>query len=253
MSNEKDLKAPSKLTATITSRSPVPSLSQVDIQPYFVQAAFTSPDGNFPAPNNNMVFVWDGGPNISATTAAGQGTVLGTLKDGTASASPTGGQNFFSSDYVMGYSVGPSGLGPDKKTVTYPNIAASIYIPGGVGSTQPTQAFGSSIDLVLSQVMATSLVFVYGFPPGTNPPVNGAFIGLWNQNLTSPYQTAPQVTVPLQAPNQWTGQVFMPGLRLSSGMQYTAALYTSGYPLTAGATAPTTIAAWITFQVVNAL
>src|SRR4051794_3674560 len=144
MSNEKDLKAPSKLTATITSRSPVPSLSQVDIQPYFVQAAFTSPDGNFPAPNNNMVFVWDGGPNISATTAAGQGTVLGTLKDGTASASPTGGQNFFSSDYVMGYSVGPSGLGPARKTGPFPTTPPPFSTPAGAGGPHPPQRFGST-------------------------------------------------------------------------------------------------------------
>ena len=237
---------PAILTPTITKSSTPVALSGVSMQQYYVNANFDSPSGNNPSANSNMLFVWTGGPPIQFQNATvGSGTVSGILQSGNATATPSGGTPFFSTDYVIGYSVGPAVTVSSKPT--YPNIVATAYIPGGVGSSLPIQYFGTTFGFVPNGISPTAIQFSYQFPPGVNPSQDNAFIGFWYSNINNVYGTTPQVTAQIFGP-QSGGNAIMGGLALAAGGQYSAALYTSGYPLTTGATAPTNIAAWVQFS-----
>jgi hypothetical protein len=236
---------PQTLTPVVTFSAPPTALSEVIAAQYYINANYVSPTANQPGPNNNMVYVFEGGPSIPFQNAPfGSGSVTGSRQQGNATASPAASP-FFSEDYVLAYSVGPA-VTPKGGQTTYPNTAASVYIPGGVGSGEPMQYFGSALGFVANGVSPTAIQFTFQFVPGTNPSANGAFIGLWNGSVTNPYGTTPTYTAPI--PNlQSFGQAIMGGLTLAVGSQYTAALYTSGNPLTVGAAAPTCIAAWLMF------
>ena len=239
---------PQNLIPVITFQSQLPALSTVQATPIYVKGDFQTPNANQPTTYSNMVVVWEGGPNIPfQNTIVGTGPALSNRQDGTAYAQPTAATyKFWSTDYVMGYSVGPAGANK-----TYPNIAATVYIPGGVGSGEPMQFYGSNLAFVPGQVTPTSIVWQYTLPPGIDPTVTNAFIGMWPSLLTNPYGTTPPITTAITNAGQSSGQVLMvgPQVTLAVGSQYTAALFTSGYPLTAGAAAPTNIAAWMNFTV----
>lgn len=237
---------PQTLVPNITFNSPVVSLTQVIAAQYYINANFQSPAGNAPVTNNNMVFVFEGGPPIvTSNSPVGSGTVQGTQQQGNATATPSG-DPFYSEDYVLAYSVGPA-VTPKGGSTTYPNVAATVYLPGGVGSGEPMQFFGSALSFVPDGVSPTAIQWQYQFVPGTNPPGQSAFIGLWPSNLTTPYGATPAYTAPILNKNQSSGKAIMANLKLAIGSQYTAALYTSGYPLTPGAAPPNCIAAWMTF------
>jgi hypothetical protein len=238
---------PQQLVPKIIFTAQAPALSQVIAQPYYINAAFASPSANNPTANSNMAFVFEGGPPVpSGVASVGSGVCAGTQINGNVTATPSGNP-FYSEDYVIAFSVGPS-VTPKSGATTYPNLAASAYIPGGVGSGQPVQYWGSALDFTPGGVSPTSIQWTYTLVPGTNPPANGAFIGLWNGLVNNnPYATAPQFVAQILNANQYTGSVIMNGLGLSIGSQYTAALFTSGYPLVVGAAPPTCIAAWIQF------
>ncbi len=244
---------PQNFTPNITFTSPAPSLSQVSAQPYYVSAAFQTPSANNPQANTNMAFVFEGGPPVpTGVQAFGSGQVSTSQTTGTVVTAPTGNP-FFSEDYVMVYSVGPSVTPKGGGATTYPNIAASAYIPGGVGSGEPIQYWGSALGFKPGGVNATSIQWHYTLVPGTDPSTTKAFVGLWNGLVSNnPYAVAPQYTAAIPNVNQYTGNIIMPGLQLSIGSQYTAALFTSGYPLTVGNPAPTCIAAWIQFTLAAA-
>ena len=240
---------PQIFTPVITLQSPVPSLGGVIAQPYYVNGNFSSPNGNQPASYNNSAFVFQGGPALNLQNApVGSGTVTQNLQNGNVVANPTGNP-YFSTDYVMAFSVGPAVTPKGGGATTYPNIAASAYIPGGVGSGLPIQYYGSNLGFVPQGVTATSIQFTYQFIAGTTPQTNGAFVGLWYGTQNNVYTTTP--TNVAQIFGKESGTVIMPNLQLAVGQQYTAALYTSGYPLTVGAAAPTCIVSWFQFQIQN--
>lgn len=238
---------PQQFVPKILFTAQAPALSQVIAQPYYINAAFASPSANNPTANSNMAFVFEGGPPVPNGVAAfGSGVCSGTQTNGNVTATPAGNP-FYSEDYVMAFSVGPS-VTSKAGVTTYPNLAASAYIPGGVGSGEPIQYWGSGLDFTPGGVNTTSIQWTYTLVPGTNPPANNAFIGLWNGLVNNnPYATSPQFTAPILNQNQYTGSSIMNGLGLSVGSQYTAALFTSGYPLTVGAAPLLCIAAWIQF------
>jgi hypothetical protein len=237
---------PQTLIPNVTFTSPAPALSQVICQQYYINANYTTPASNQPAANNNMVFVFEGGPPLpSQNPAYGSGVCTGNQTQGNATAQPAS-KPFYSEDYVLAYSVGPS-VTPKGGSATYPNVAATAYIPGGVGSGLPMQFFGSSLGFVANGVSPTAIQWAYQFVPGTNPVANGAFIGLWPSILSNPYGTAPVSVAQIFNAGQSSGSAIMGGLNLAIGSQYTAALFASGFPLTAGAAAPTAIVAWIQF------
>ncbi|HEY4440111.1 MAG TPA: hypothetical protein VGN14_06620 [Candidatus Elarobacter sp.] len=213
-------------------------------QQYYINAEYQSPAGNQPGNNNNSLFVWEGGPPIQAQNApVGSGTASTNQQQGNVVASPAGNP-FWSTDYVIGYSVGPAVSG--KTATTYPNTVASAYIPGGVGGTAPIQYFGTTFGFVAHGINPSQIQFKYSFVPGTNPNANKAFIGFWGSFVNNVYGTVPTQSVQIMGPMSG-GTMIMSGLQLSAGGQYTAALYTSGFPLQTGASAPTTIAAWMQF------
>jgi hypothetical protein len=238
---------PQQLVPVITFTAQAPALSQVIAQPYYINAAFASPTANNPSGYTNMAFVFEGGPQLPTGVApVGSGSCQSGQITGNVTATPSGNP-FYSEDYVMAFSVGPA-VTPKGGSTTYPNIAATAYIPGGVGSGEPVQYWGSSLTFVAGGVSPTSIQWQYQLVPGTNPPANAAFIGLWNGLISNnPYAVAPDYTAPILNKNQSSGKSIMNGLQLSIGSQYTAALFTNGYPLTAGNAPPTNIAAWIQF------
>jgi hypothetical protein len=244
---DSNVATPQKLAPQITFQSQPPGLSSVEATPLFVKGDFQTPNNNQPTTYGNLVAVWEGGPAIPFQNAiVGSGPATANREDGTAYAIPVTGYKYFTTNYVIGYSAGPAATGGG-----YPNIIASAYIPGGVGSTQPMQFFGSSLAFVQGQLTPTSVVWLYTLPQGVDPAANNAFIGMWPGNVTNPYGSTPPITAAITNSGQSSGQVLMigPQVTFAAGSQYTAALYTSGYPLQAGGAVPKNIAYWLNFTV----
>ena len=234
---------PKTLIPKIIRQSDPPAMSAIQAYPGYIMGNFGTPDGNQPAAYNNMVYVWAGGPAIPAgAPLIGQGVVTSTVPTGTFLASPTS-DPFYSSDMTIGYSVGQA-----SSSGGYPNVVATAFLEGGVGSGNVTY-FGSSLGFVDQGISPTAIQFTYTLPPGTNPLANTAFVGLWNGTLpTTPYGSTPNYTAAITNNKQASGTVPMIGLKLAVGSQYTAALFASGFPLQAGAAAPTNIVAWMSFS-----
>ncbi len=74
---------PEVFTPLITLQSPVPSLSGVIAQPYYVNGNFASPNGNQPASYNNTAFVFTGGPALNLQIASAAAPSRKTCRTGT--------------------------------------------------------------------------------------------------------------------------------------------------------------------------
>ncbi|HEY4440112.1 MAG TPA: hypothetical protein VGN14_06625 [Candidatus Elarobacter sp.] len=199
--------------------------------------SYDTPNGNRPAGYENQIVVFAGGPSVPA----------GALPVGSAPAQdagsafvvPTTGQ-FSAQPYVVAYSVGP--FTTAGGTGSYPNVAATAYLPGGVGGSQPIQLTKPALGIQAAQSGLIS--WTYSFPLGTNPQLNNAWIGLWDGTL-SPYAFAPAFWAPVLGP-QCTGLSPML-VRLSGNAQYVGALFTSGFNDDPSQLKRTAIAAVIAF------
>jgi hypothetical protein len=142
---------------------------------------------------------------------------------------------------VCAYSVGPFAV--SDGTGRYPNVAATAYLPGGVGGTEPIQTTASALGIQTAQT--AFITWTYQLPNGVDPSKNFAWIGLW-YGTVNPYTAAPNFFAPVYG-SASKGESPMPGLRLSGSANYTGALFTSGYSAQAAHLRQTAVAAVIFF------
>ena len=198
----------------------------------FFGVAYETPNGNQPTQYANQLLVFTGGPGIPSGLPAGSGAAA---PNGGAFVYPAAGTSFGEQPYTCAYSVGPFSV--SGSSGSYPNIAATLYLPGGVG-TQPTQLTSSQLGIQTAQT--AFIVWTYSLPAGMNPTTNGAWIGLW-YGTAAPYTDAPNFFAPVLGSSS-SGLTPMPGLQMAGKSQYTAALFTSGYSATASLLKQTAIA-----------
>jgi hypothetical protein len=232
------------LPVTITATQQT-TLQITGIQPQFMTASYTSPNGNNPVSMSNNLFVW-------LSQGFGTGIPWGQAAIGTTAAtpnntaiSPTSGR-YSANPYCLGYSVGPSVT--SAGTTTYPNICATAEIDSN-WDVNNLKTFSSSLGIAGAQT--AYITFTYAVPPGANPGANGAWIGFWYSPVV-PYNNQPDKATPITYGNS-NGQVPMLGLGLAPNSQYTAALFTSGYSATPASLNLTTIAAVIQFTTGDSL
>lgn len=231
------LEATYQFTVTITGTQIV-TMELPTIYSQFFGVTYDTPNGNDPVRYGNQLLVFEGGPFVpsnaspvgSAPAAPGGGYVY-----------PTPKTSFTSQPYVCAYSVGP--FTDAGGQVSYPNIAATAFLPDGVTAQQPVQF--SSATLGIQTAQGAFITWTYAFPTGINPTTNGAWIGLWNGSIV-PYGYVPYCFAPIIG-GQSAGLAPMSGVQLSGNTEYVAALFTSGYNTNAAQLQLTAIAAVILF------
>jgi hypothetical protein len=195
------------------------TLNAPSLSSSFFGVTYDTPNGNLPAKYKNQILVFEGGPAVPAdaypvgSAAAGQ--------DGTY-VFPDSGKTFASIPYVCAYSVGPFTKASGMEN--YPNIAATIFLPGGVGGTAPPVPMSSSLGIQTAQ--SPFITWSFTLPPGTNPTANGAWIGLWLGTMV-PYGRRPDGFAPVYGTDN-AGLSPMP-YHVTALTQYVGALFTSGY------------------------
>ncbi len=209
----------------------------------FFGVTYETPNGNQPTQYGNQLLVFNGGPAIPSAIPAGTGAAA---PNGGAIVYPAAGTTFGARPYTCAYSVGPFSV--SGSSGSYPNVAATLYLPGGVG-TQPTQLTSSALGIQTAQT--AFVVWTYSLPAGMNPATNGAWIGLW-YGTAAPYTDVPDFFAPVLQSSS-TGLSPMPGVRMAGKSPYTAALFTSGYNATASLLQQTALATVIVFTTGPAL
>jgi len=221
------------LAFNITNSSTT-TVSVGDIEAGYIAANANTPNGNNPSANGNAWFVWTGGAGVNflsapvATGAPGQ---------------PVYG-NFDAETYVLAYSVGPSvTTGGTSPVTTYPNIAATAYIPAN-WSTPAITYFSPSLGI--NSVQTGMISFNYNLPQNINPKTNGAWIGLWTGTVI-PYDATGGNAAPIMAGTAQGSAPMMGLTTITPGGTYTAALFTSGYSTNPANLVTTAVATVITF------
>jgi hypothetical protein len=187
----------------------------------FFGVTYDTPNGNLPVTYANQILVFPGGPAIPPVTRPAGAGPAGT--GGGAIVYPAQGTSFGSQPYVVAYSVGPYPI--TQGIPTYPDIAATAYLPTGVNETEATVFTSSTLGIQTAQ--SAFISWTYSLPAGVDPQANGAWIGLWPGTLV-PYGVAPMAFAPVIS-SQSSGMSPMAGLMLSGNSQYVGALLTSGY------------------------
>ncbi len=205
----------------------------------FFGLAYQTPNDNKVTAYTNQLLVFAGGPLLPiGALPAGSGPAAA---GGGGYVFPAKGTSFSSQPYVCAYSVGPFAVSAGKGK--YPNIAATAYLPGGVGETEPIQTTASALGIQTAQT--AFITWSFALPSGVNPSTNEAWIGLW-YGTVNPYLVAPNFFAPVYGSDS-SGLTPMQGLRLSGDTDYTGALFTSGYSAVASGLRQTAVAAVIFF------
>jgi len=183
--------------------------------------SYDTPAGNDPQKNGNAVHVWpvsaysvpfnatpEASMDIQGNDAAGDQSIEAGVSIGA---------------YVVGYAVGPET--PDNSWSSFVNVVASAYIsPAGTGG-DPSNARSSSVQT--QYIGENTLVFRYAFLDGFNPKAAGAWVGLWDGEV-SPYAASPRWFAPITQTVS-TSDAVLNGLQLAAGTSYTLALFASGF------------------------
>ena len=219
MSRDKAFLANYQFEVTINATQIV-TLAVPTLYSGFFGVTSDTPNGNQPVQYGNQILVFEGGPAVP-TNALPVGSAPADSSGG-GFVYPNAGTTFASIPYVCAYSVGP--FSTSGGTCSYPNLAATTYLPGGVGGTSPPVPSSSSLGVQTAQ--SSFFTWTFSLPAGMNPTANGAWIGLWLGTIV-PYGMKPVAFAPVYGTGS-TGWSPMP-YNVSGLTQYVAALFTSGY------------------------